>query len=115
MADTGQALNAIVAKVVEIDGLIADIAVSAEGAGHGLSQVNTAVNQMDQVTQQNAAMVAEVAAAAGGLKDEAVDLAGLVDHFRTEPGRVGGPDTGSNPAARVEAAVGPAVRTRRAI
>ena len=66
----------IVAAVAEIDGLIAEIAASAQEQATGLSQVNTAVNQMDQVTQQNAAMVEEATAAATNLQNEAVELAG---------------------------------------
>ncbi|HEX7758473.1 MAG TPA: methyl-accepting chemotaxis protein [Caulobacteraceae bacterium] len=86
VGDTGQALGGIVAKVGEIDALIAEIALSSQEQAAGLSQVNTAVNQMDQVTQQNAAMVEEVTAAASSLKAEAVELARLVGRFETGRG-----------------------------
>ncbi|MGV3498666.1 MAG: hypothetical protein ACO1OR_07565, partial [Hydrogenophaga sp.] len=49
----------------------------------GIGQVNTAVSQLDQMTQQNAALVEESAAAAQSLKDQATQLATLVGRFRT--------------------------------
>ena len=81
VGDTGKALDGIAAKVTEIDSLIAEIAQSAQEQAIGLTEVNTAVNQMDQVTQQNAAMVEQATAAAAGLKSEAAELASLVGHF----------------------------------
>ena len=54
--ETGKALERIVAQVSEITTAVTDIAASAQEQATGLQQVNTAVNQMDQVTQQNAAM-----------------------------------------------------------
>ena len=64
---TGEALGRIVTRITEINALIGDIAVSAEQQSTGLQQVNIAVNQMDMVTQQNAAMVEEATAAARSL------------------------------------------------
>ncbi|MBE7209758.1 MAG: methyl-accepting chemotaxis protein, partial [Gluconacetobacter diazotrophicus] len=55
----GVALERIVAQVAEINGAVTEIAASAQEQATGLAEVNTAVNQMDQVTQQNAAMVEE--------------------------------------------------------
>ena len=80
---TGTALQAIIAKVAEMDALVGEIASSAQEQATGLSQVNSAVNQMDQVTQQNAAMVEETTAAAANLKTEADQLAALVERFET--------------------------------
>ncbi len=82
VGETGQALVGIVERVTEIDGLIAEIALSSQEQATGLAQVNTAVNQMDQVTQQNAAMVEEATAAASNLRSEAVELARLVGGFQ---------------------------------
>jgi methyl-accepting chemotaxis protein len=79
---TGQALERIVVQIAEIDGLVSEIAASAQNQAQGLSQINTAVNQMDQVLQQNAAMVEETAAATQTLNDDAGDLAGLVGQFQ---------------------------------
>ena len=83
VGDTGAALSSIVAKVGEIDTLIREIAVSSQEQATGLNGVNTAVNQMDQVTQQNAAMVEEATAASAALRTEALALAQLVARFRT--------------------------------
>ena len=82
VGETGSALKAIVAKVSEIDGLVAGIASSAQQQAIGLAEVNSAVNQMDQVVQQNAAMVEETTAAAHSLKSGAGELTELVSHFK---------------------------------
>ncbi|QTC89443.1 PAS domain S-box protein [Brevundimonas pondensis] len=83
VGEAGTALAAIAGKVGEMDALVAEIAASAQEQSSGLSQVNQAVNQMDQVTQQNAAMVEQTTAAAANLKTEAEGLAQLVGRFRT--------------------------------
>ncbi|WP_415288375.1 methyl-accepting chemotaxis protein [Brevundimonas sp. S1H14] len=82
VGQTGQALGRIVAGVAEIDGLMSEISASAQEQATGLQQVNTAVNQMDQVTQQNAAMVEESTAASHSLAQEADVLAASVAHFK---------------------------------
>lgn len=80
---TGKALGRIVAQVAEIDTAISGIAGSAQEQASALHQVNTALNQMDQVTQQNAAMVEETTAAAHMLNQESDELARLVGRFQT--------------------------------
>lgn len=80
--ETGEALHRIVSRVSEIDGVVADIAASATEQSSALAEVNTAVNQMDQTTQQNAAMVEESTAASHALKREMQELLGLVSAFR---------------------------------
>jgi methyl-accepting chemotaxis protein len=82
VGDTGQALSGIVGKVAEIDTLISEIARSSQEQATGLNQVNSAVNQMDQVTQQNAAMVEQATAAAASMQSESGVLAGLVSRFQ---------------------------------
>ena len=79
---TGEALVLIVAQVAEIDGIVGEIASSAQEQAVGLDQVNTAVNQMDQVTQQNAAMVEESTAASQALAQETGELGRLIGEFR---------------------------------
>ena len=81
VGQTGEALQRIVGRVAEIDGLVSEIAASAQEQAVGLAQVNTAVNQMDQVTQQNAAMVEESTAASHSLSQEAMGLAESVARF----------------------------------
>ncbi|MCG9915341.1 MAG: methyl-accepting chemotaxis protein [Phenylobacterium sp.] len=84
VGETGQALQRIVTHVAEIDGLVAAIAAGANEQAIGLQEVNTAVNEMDRVTQQNAAMVEEATAATQGLKGETRDLLSLVARFRVD-------------------------------
>jgi methyl-accepting chemotaxis protein len=113
VGETGQALTGIVGKVGEIDGLIAEIALSSQEQATGLNQVNSAVNQMDQVTQQNAAMVEEATAAASNLRTESMELARLVGGFqiggdapaarRPEPARPGQHAPARSPVARQQA------------
>jgi methyl-accepting chemotaxis protein len=83
--DTGAALQAIGDHVATINEHMSAIAVSAREQSVGLSEVNTAVNQMDQVTQKNAAMVEEANAASAQLANEAVRLRELITGF-TLPG-----------------------------
>jgi methyl-accepting chemotaxis protein len=83
VGDTGEALSTIVGRVGQIDGLISEIAQSSREQATGLSEVNSAVNQMDQVTQRNAAMVEEANAASASLQTEAAELARLVARFST--------------------------------
>jgi methyl-accepting chemotaxis protein len=81
VGEAGDALQRIVAHVNEISGLVGDIALSAREEAQGLAEVNTAVNQMDQVTQQNAAMVEEATAASRMLAEETKELSRLVGRF----------------------------------
>ena len=82
VGETGRALERIVTQVAEISNVVGEIAASAKEESLGLQQVNTAVNQMDQVTQQNAAMVEQSTAASRALAEEAEELGRLVSHFR---------------------------------
>ncbi|KQM98807.1 methyl-accepting chemotaxis protein [Sphingomonas sp. Leaf25] len=82
VGETGRALDRIVTRVVEIGDLVGRIAAGADQQALGLQQVNTAVNEMDSVTQQNAAMVEESTAAARSLAAEAEALARHVARFR---------------------------------
>ncbi|MBO9543950.1 PAS domain-containing methyl-accepting chemotaxis protein [Caulobacter sp.] len=83
VGDTGEALSTIALKVGQIDGLISEIAESSREQSVGLSEVNTAVNRMDQVTQSNAAMVEEANAASASLRQESDELSALVNRFTT--------------------------------
>ena len=83
---TGRSLDRIVRHVAEISGIIADIAASAQEQAAALDEVNTAINQMDQVTQQNAAMVERSTAASHTLAQDAQALADIVGGFKTSAG-----------------------------
>ncbi len=86
VGQTGEALGRIVSQVGEIDGIVGEIAASASEQATGLDQVNTAVNQMDQVTQQNAAMVEEATAASHALAQETAEMRQLLGQFRLGQG-----------------------------
>ena len=81
VGQAGQALARIVGQVAEINSVVMEIAASAKEQATGLAEVNTAVNQMDQVTQQNAAMVEQSTAASHSLAQEAEELGRLVSRF----------------------------------
>jgi methyl-accepting chemotaxis protein len=84
VGQTGEALSRIVGQVASIDALMKEISASTTEQATGLNEVNGAVNQMDQVVQQNAAMVEEATAASHSLKNEAKALMGLVARFRVD-------------------------------
>jgi methyl-accepting chemotaxis protein len=83
VGQTNQALRGIVDKVGVIDGLVDEIAASANEQASALGQVNVAVNQLDQVTQRNTAMVQQSTEATHALRAEAADLSNHVGGFRT--------------------------------
>ncbi|EJZ16422.1 methyl-accepting chemotaxis protein, partial [Rhizobium sp. Pop5] len=78
----GGTLHKIAEQVMGINGLIRQISASASEQAVGLKEINQAMNQMDQVTQQNAAMVEEATAASVALNDEAQTLKALATRFR---------------------------------
>ena len=80
---SGEALTGIAGRIEEIATLMSEIRASTQEQAVGLAEVNTAVNQMDQVTQQNAAMVEQSTAASLSLSREAAELAELVGRFET--------------------------------
>jgi len=90
VAETGLALGQIAEQVVKLNGLVTEIAGAAQEQAAGLAEVNTAVNQMDRTTQQNAAMVEQSTAASHSLVAEAETLERLVGRFRIGAERGGG-------------------------
>ena len=94
VAQTGKALEAISGQVVHINGLINMISVSSSEQAAGLREMNTAMHHMDQVTQQNAAMVEQTTAASVSLGDEAARLKTLVARFRVSSGAPSGHGAG---------------------
>ncbi|MCO5730518.1 methyl-accepting chemotaxis protein [Rhizobium sp. SSA_523] len=82
VGETGKALQTIVAEVHEINRHVTAIVEAAQEQSSGLQQINTAVNQMDQDTQKNAAMVEESTAASHGLAREVASLNALLSQFK---------------------------------
>lgn len=81
VGSTGEALIRIVAAFAGISDLVGEMASSAQAQATGIAQINVAINQMDQSTQQNAAMVEEATAASYSLAKEADTMAELVSKF----------------------------------
>ncbi|MDK4715877.1 methyl-accepting chemotaxis protein [Rhizobium sp. CNPSo 4039] len=81
---TGDALGLIQGHVIKVNEHVHSIATAAREQSTGLSEVSTALNQMDQTTQQNAAMVEESTAATNRLADEAINLAQLIARFKLD-------------------------------
>jgi methyl-accepting chemotaxis protein len=79
--ESGRVMTRLVASVQEITVLIRDIADSTAEQSNGIAQVNLAVGQLDQMTQQNAAMVEQSAAAAQALREQAQTMMASVGQF----------------------------------
>ena len=84
VADAGQTMGEIVGSVQRVTDIIGEITAASGEQSDGIGQVNVAVTQLDQMTQQNAALVEESAAAAQSLKDQAARLAQVVEVFRVD-------------------------------
>jgi len=82
VGETGKSLERIIAQVGEINRVVSDIAAGSLEQSTGLHQVNSSINHMDQMTQQNAAMAEESTAASHALSQEAAHLSGLVGQFQ---------------------------------
>jgi len=84
VADAGKTMQEIVGSVQRVTDIIGEITAATSEQSDGIGLVCTSVNQLDRMTQQNAALVEESAAAAESLRDQAARLAGAVSVFRTE-------------------------------
>ncbi|MEY2686264.1 MAG: hypothetical protein RL375_462 [Pseudomonadota bacterium] len=76
-----ETMTELVDAVQQVAALVAAVTRAAHEQSTGLTQVNSAVNHLDQMTQQNAALVGQSSAAAAGLKDQAVRLSQVVSQF----------------------------------
>ncbi|CAB3844734.1 methyl-accepting chemotaxis protein [Achromobacter denitrificans] len=82
----GTTMQEIVVSVQRVTDIMGEISAASEEQSSGIDQVNRAVSQMDEVTQQNAALVEEAAAAAGSLEEQARQLAQAVSVFKLRQG-----------------------------
>jgi methyl-accepting chemotaxis protein len=80
---SGDVLTEIVASVIKVSDIISEITVASAEQSAGIDQVNSAITDMDSVTQQNAALVEEAAAASESLSEQAHGLQSQIEHFRT--------------------------------
>jgi len=83
---TGTSLGEIVTSIKDVAALVGDIAVASKEQATGLDQVNKALTQMDEVTQQNSALVEENAATAKTLQQQSAAMTDRVGFFRIEEG-----------------------------
>lgn len=81
--DSGQTLGEIVNSVRKVSNIIAEIAAASSEQSAGIEQVNKAITQLDEVTQQNAALVEETAAASESMDDQARSLNEMMNFFET--------------------------------
>ena len=84
VGDAGSTMKEIVASVQRVSDIIGEITAASAEQSDGIGQVNGSVAQLDQMTQQNAALVEQSAAAAESLKEQATRLAQVVGTFRLE-------------------------------
>ena len=82
VAEAGETIGEVVSNAQRVASMIGEITAASSEQSAGMGQVNTAVNQLDQMTQQNAALVEESSAAAESLKDQAVRLAQAIQIFK---------------------------------
>jgi methyl-accepting chemotaxis protein len=84
--EAGTTMDSIVGAVRQVAGIMGDIAAASQQQSSGIAQVNQAIVQMDDVTQQNAALVEQAAAAAQSLREQADMLARAVGVFKLTQG-----------------------------
>ncbi|KWT69014.1 Methyl-accepting chemotaxis protein I (serine chemoreceptor protein) [Variovorax sp. WDL1] len=84
MGEAGQTMQDIVGSIRRVTDIVAEISAASHEQTQGIEQINQAITQMDQVTQQNAALVEEAAAAASSLQDQAGKLSQVVGTFKLD-------------------------------
>ena len=86
VASAGSTMTDIVASVQRVADIVGEISTAAAEQSSGIGQVSGAVSDLDRMTQQNAALVEQSAAAAESLKEQAQRLGGLVSTFKLASG-----------------------------
>jgi methyl-accepting chemotaxis protein len=86
VGEAGSSMGSVVASVQQVNDIINRISAASTEQADGIAEVNLAVGQMDDMTQQNAALVEQAAAAAASLHEQTVNLARAVSIFRIEDG-----------------------------
>ena len=111
--DAGKTMQEIVDSVTRATSIMGEISTSSREQSAGIEQVNQAIMQMDDITQQNAALVEQAASAAEAMKDQANHLFELVGAFKLMSGgqalRAGGVGGVKKPAASIAGKGKPAV------
>jgi methyl-accepting chemotaxis protein len=84
VAEAGQTMEEILASIRRVTDIMSEITAASVEQSAGIEQVNLAITQMDEVTQQNAALVEEAAAAAESLEEQAQNLSASVSTFKVD-------------------------------
>ena len=87
VTQSGQQLEQIVTSVKKVSDIVVEIAAASQEQSSGIEQVNKAIMLMDQITQENAALVEQAAAASQSMSDQARRLTELMEHYRTNSAR----------------------------
>jgi methyl-accepting chemotaxis protein len=103
VATAGNTMEEIVTSIKRVSDIMAEISAASKEQSNGIDQVNVAISQMDKITQQNAALVEQAAAAAKSMEEQTIDLTQIVSAFQ-----IGKPMRGAN--ARGQKAAAPAAR-----
>jgi len=82
--DAGATMGKVVESVQRVTAIVTEISNASQEQSTGIAEIGTAVSQMDQSTQQNAALVEEATAAAQSLQQQAAQLADVVAGFRLQ-------------------------------
>jgi methyl-accepting chemotaxis protein len=97
VASAGQTMEEIVVSVKRVTDIMAEISAASREQSNGIDQVNTAVSQMDKITQQNAALVEEAAAAAKSMEEQTEELSNIVAAFQIGSAAATPPPTAARP------------------
>ena len=102
VAEAGRTMDEIVGSVKRVTDIMGEIEAASREQTQGIEQINQAITQMDQVTQQNAALVEEAAAAAASLQEQASGLSQVVSVFKLDsesaPNALSSPQSAMRPA-----------------
>jgi methyl-accepting chemotaxis protein len=112
VGEAGRTMDEVVGQVRRVADLISEISAASTEQSKGIGQIGDAVSQLDQVTQQNAALVEESAAAAESLRLQAGQLAETVAAFKLDAATAPRPAAPAAPAAPKAARPAPAVKVK---
>ncbi|MBV7540118.1 methyl-accepting chemotaxis protein [Acidovorax sp. sic0104] len=114
VSQAGATMTEIVSSVRRVSDIIAEITASSAEQSDNIGQISQSVTQLDQMTQQNAALVEQSTAASESLREQAVHLTSAVRQFRLQEGAAGAPSAFSAPGEATAPAV-PKVPRRPAL
>jgi methyl-accepting chemotaxis protein len=113
VTQSGQTLEQIVASVKKVSDIVAEIAAASREQSSGIEQVNRAVMQMDELTQQNAALVEQATASSQAMADQARELNEMMNRYRVQRDANASPSATSAPSAGYAAAASKASAAER--